>query len=130
MYMRCNCNSNFNINNGNCNCKKNCGCDSMNYMNDMIDNTCDNMMDSCDYSNINPCSCGFDEYDGLPDNPMLAQAYVPIQQFSKTFCPEVGLRMGTIFPDLVRPYMPCQSIRENQYIANTNVVKGGCNCGM
>ena len=43
------------------------------------------------------------------------------------FNPCVGLKMGTIFPELVSPYMPCQSMREIDYIAATNTIKEGCN---
>ena len=45
----------------------------------------------------------------------------------KTFKPEVGLKMGTIFPELVSPYSPCQDMREMEYIAATNKIKEGCN---
>ena len=38
---------------------------------------------------------------------MLAQSYVPWQTMDKTFKPCVGLKMGTIFPELVSPYVPC-----------------------
>ena len=34
----------------------------------------------------------------------------------KTFTPCVGLKMGTIFPELVSPYSPCQSVEENAFI--------------
>lgn len=45
----------------------------------------------------------------------------------KTFIPSVGLKMGTIFPELVSPYMPGQSMREIEYLKATNPIKGGCN---
>ena len=53
----------------------------------------------------------------FPDNAVLAQSYVPFQFMDKTFKPCVGLKMGTIFPELVSPYVPCQSIEEieNEY---------------
>lgn len=35
--------------------------------------------------------------------------------------------MGTIFPELVSPYMPGQSQREIEYIRNMNQIKEGCN---
>ena len=35
----------------------------------------------------------------------LAQAYVRPQPLEKLFTPEEGLRMGTVFPCLSRPYM-------------------------
>lgn len=34
----------------------------------------------------------------------LAQAYVPDQPYERTFSPEEGLKKGTIFPSLFRPY--------------------------
>ena len=74
------------------------------------------------------CECGFDETDNyFPENPMLAQSYVPIQQMNKTFKPCVGLKMGTIFPELVSPYMPGQSQAEIEYIKATNKIGEGCN---
>ena len=91
----------------NCNCGCNCG------------HTDHNMMD---------CGCGFDEEPSVfPLNPMLAQSYVPIQEMDKTFTPCCGLKMGTIFPELVSPYMPGQSMREIEYLKSTNEVKEGCN---
>ena len=73
------------------------------------------------------CECGFDEEDVFPTNPMFAQSYVPWQTMDQTFCPEVGLKMGTIFPELVSPYAPCQSIEEINFIRETNQIKEGCN---
>ena len=58
---------------------------------------------------------------------MLGQSYVTIQYMDKTFKPCVGLKMGTIFPELVSPYMPGQSMNEIEYLAATNTVKEGCN---
>lgn len=34
----------------------------------------------------------------------LAKAYVKIQCYNRQFRPEVGLELGTIFPELYRPY--------------------------
>jgi len=42
------------------------------------------------------------------ENRELARAYVPMQGFDELFKPEVGLRSGTIFPELFRPYTPRQ----------------------
>ena len=67
------------------------------------------------------------KYNYFPENPMFGQSYVPIQRMDKTFIPSVGLKMGTIFPELVSPYMPGQSQREIEYIRNTNMIKEGCN---
>lgn len=74
------------------------------------------------------CACGFDEdFNGFPENPMYAQSYVPIQQMNQVFRPEVGLKKGTIFPELVSPYCPNQSVEEIEYIKVTNKIGEGCN---
>ena len=76
----------------------------------------------------NECECGFDEEPSVfPANPMLAQSYVPIQTMDKTFTPCCGLKMGTIFPELVSPYEPCQSIEEINYLKKSNEIGEGCN---
>ncbi len=38
--------------------------------------------------------------------PRLAEAYVPDQQYVKAFPPAEALAQGTLFPELVRPYVP------------------------
>lgn len=38
------------------------------------------------------------------DSMPLAMAYVPFQKFTTTFDTCVSLRMGTIFPDLCKPF--------------------------
>ena len=58
---------------------------------------------------------------------MLGQSYVPIQYMDRTFRPAVGLKMGTIFPELVSPYMPGQSMEEIAYIEARNTIGEGCN---
>ena len=86
-------------------------------------------MNMCHTHEMN-CNCGFDMDDNnsvFPSNPMLAQSYVPVQQMNKVFTPEVGLKMGTIFPELVSPYSPGQSIRDIEYLKSTNTIVEGCN---
>lgn len=108
----CNCSSNSNS----CNKKDE----------DIIDDTCECVQSVMDTSDS--CECGFDEEDKLfPSNPMFAQSYVPWQTMDKTFTPCVGLKMGTIFPELVSPYMPGQSMEEIEYIRNANKIGKGCN---
>ncbi|MBR3720492.1 MAG: spore coat associated protein CotJA [Clostridia bacterium] len=63
----------------------------------------------------------------FPENPTLAQSYVPYQFMNETYKPCVGLKMGTIFPELVSPYVPCQSIEEIEFIKATNKIGKGCN---
>lgn len=119
---------------------KQCSCMNNNYTNNSYGNNeeSENEMMETSYQNayspctqndyMDCCECGFDEeYGVFPENPMLGQSYVPMQYMNETFKPCVGLKMGTIFPELVSPYTPCQSMRENEYIAATNTIKEGCN---
>lgn len=111
-----------------CCCMNNSNC---NENNEMLEDKCDDVC-SCNYENYekDECECGFDEDEEMnlfPENPMLAQSYVPWQYMDKTFKPCVGLKMGTIFPELVSSYMPCQSMRTNEFIAETNKIGKGCN---
>jgi len=93
---------------------------------DFIDDTCKNV--SSNLGMLDECECGFEERKNVfPENPMYAQSYVPWQTMEKTFVPSVGLKMGTIFPELVSPYMPGQSMEEIEYIRNTNNIGEGCN---
>lgn len=73
-----------------------------------------------------PCACGFNDPSLFPDNFMYGQSYVPIQYMDTTFKPDVGLKMGTIFPELVSPYEPCQGIAEIQYLREVTANEGRC----
>ena len=113
---------------------KKCYCmnNNTNFTNtNVIEDKCN---DICPYNfeecNKDECECGFDEEYEMgvfPENPMLAQSYVPWQFMDKTFKPCVGLKMGTIFPELVSPYMTCQSMRVNEFLEATNTIGKGCN---
>jgi len=116
--------------------RRKCYCMNNNYQedsceleNEIIETSCLNANSPCTNNEyVDCCECGFDEeYNVFPENPMLAQSYVPYQYMDKTFKPCVGLKMGTIFPELVSPYNPCQDMREMDYIAATNKIKEGCN---
>lgn len=120
--------------------RRKCYCMNNNYadnscelQNEIMEDKCSNINNntctSCNQdSYVDCCECGFDEeYSVFPENPMLAQSYVPIQYMDKTFKPCVGLKMGTIFPELVSPYAPCQDMREMEFIAARNTIKEGCN---
>lgn len=98
-----------------------CGCNMVNGANCDFDHN----MGENNYCN---CECGFDEEESLfPLNPMLAQSYVPIQKMDKTFTPCCGLKMGTIYPELVSPYVPGQGMAEIDYLKRTNEIGEGCN---
>jgi hypothetical protein len=114
-YRNCYCSNNSNTN---LNCENN---------DDTIQES-ENCQNTCNNTEAN-CQCGFNmnTESVFPDNPMFAQSYVPIQRMNKVFTPEVGLQMGTIFPELTSPYYPCQSIREIEFIQNSNEIKEGCN---
>ena len=96
---------------------------------DVLEDACQNEYCKCPDYDENDCECGFDEEElsVFPEDPMLGQSYVPIQYMDKTFKPNVGLKMGTIFPELVSPYSPGQSMKEIAYIAATNKIGEGCN---
>ncbi len=97
-----------------------------NATNDLMETKCNNVSSYEDYQNS--CDCGFDEEKNVfPENPMLGQSYVPIQYMNKTFKPNIGLKMGTIFPELVSPYMPGQSMEEIKYLQKNNEIGEGCN---
>ena len=91
------------------------------------ENHCSNVGNN-NFNMYDDCACGFESgYNPFPENPVLAQSYVPIQRMNKTFKPSVGLKMGTIFPELVSPYMPGQSMAEIEYLKRRNTVGEGCN---
>ncbi len=41
----------------------------------------------------------------LPAMPVVAMAYVPFQQYNTIYAPEKGLEVGTIFPELDKPFL-------------------------
>lgn len=95
-------------------------------------------MNNCNSNTVNinmpqfesNCECGFEDNSPFPDNYMFGQSYVPLQRMTTTFKSEVGLRMGTIFPELVSPYEPGQSLEEDNFLRCSNDIKEGCNSGM
>lgn len=120
------------------NIRRRCYCLNNNYMNlnssnnctkpDVIEDACKNIECNQDYNEN--CSCGFDDdnmSNVFPENPMLGQSYVPIQTMGETFKPCVGLKNGTLFPELVSPYSPGDSMKEIKYLEATNTIGKGCN---
>ena len=107
-----------------CNCNN---CSNITFDECDMETKCNNVQS--DYNmNMDSCSCGFDEeFNAFPENPMYGQSYVPIQKMNKVFKPEIGLKHGTIFPELVSNYCPNQSIEEVEYIKATNKIGEGCN---
>lgn len=100
-------------------------CDDVSNYNTASNNNCN--MNCCEMNNYD-CGCGFDTEESVfPSNPMLAQSYVPIQTLDKTSTPCCGLKNGTIFPELVSPYEPCDSMRFINYLKMRNTIGEGCN---
>ena len=96
----------------------------------MMEKACNEKKYSCSMNYNEKCSCGFDEdeeIDVFPENPMLAQSYVPIQYMDETFKPCIGLDKGTIFPELVSPYSPGDSMKDIEFLRRTNSIGEGCN---
>lgn len=113
---------------------KKCYCMNNNYtnncdeQNDILETQCQNVASNNNSMYNDNCDCGFDEeYSVFPENPMLGQSYVPYQYMDKTFKPAIGLKMGTIFPELVSPYKPGQSMETIKYLEATNKIGKGCN---
>ena len=117
-------------------CRK-CFCMNNNYTNsnmmhsceDVLEKKCNNICSNMQEEYNKNCSCGFDddEMDVFPENPNLAQSYVPIQTMNDTFKPCQGLKCGTIFPELVSPYSPGDSMKQIEYLDATNNIGEGCN---
>ena len=55
----------------------------------------------------------------MPNNPQLANAYVPYQYADQLLCPNDSLENGTTFPELVSPYAKNQSQCVIQYLMQT-----------
>ena len=116
---RCNrrCNScNRNCTSTNCNCRNN---------NNSTCNCRNNNNSSCSSrNNSNSCSCNMyanqasQNNNIFPENYLYGHAYTPNQCMNRTFTPECGLENGTIFPELVSPYSPGQSIDFIEYLKN------------
>lgn len=116
MNMNVNTNTNTNnISNSNNNVKTN---NRANMDPSNLNSTLTNNQNSNQNNPVTQSRCGFSESSVFPDNYMYGQSYVPIQYIDSTFRPEVGLRMGTIFPELVSPYEPGQNMREMQFLAS------------
>lgn len=57
----------------------------------------------------------------FPNEYMYGYTYVPRQMLNETFKPEVGLRKGTIFPELVSEWSPENSAMDMTYLRNSQM---------
>ncbi len=108
------------------NCNRRCNWNSSrnsNYRNSMNSCRCQNFGNCCnsgiyaDICNNNTTSSVF------PENYLYGHAYTPNQTMTNIFVPEIGLNNGTIFPELVSPYSPGQSMDFINYLR-----EGGVHC--
>lgn len=100
-------------------CRRNCRCRT-------CSRTCNSNNTSCNFQqrNSSSCNCMQNTYSNncsqnnnvFPKNFLYGHAYTPNQYMNNTFTPEVGLENGTIFPELVSPYSPGQSIDFIEYL--------------
>ena len=91
----------------------------------MCSNRCNNNSSENNYvacSNLNGNGYYMNNYNY--SNMNYGSAYVPNQVLNTTFSPIEGLANGTIFPELVRPYYPGQSMELINYLRYNN--GGGC----
>lgn len=51
-------------------------------------------------------TCSDEQRSALPENPVVAMAYVPFQQYNakNIYSAAEGFQQGTIFPDLDKPF--------------------------
>ena len=103
----CRCNCRRNSRSMNYNSNNNCRCRNCNTNNSS--NTCGCNMYANETSQTN---------NSFPENYLYGYAYTPNFCMRKTFTPECGLENGTIFPELVSPYSPGQSIDFIEYLRN------------
>ena len=104
-----------------CNCNRNC---HRNYSN--------SMMNSCNMyqNNHTLCNCmnsNTNNSNPFPSNYLYGHAYTPNQPLRDVFEPQTGLNHGSMFPELVSPYYPGQSMEFIEYLKNTER-NGGCGC--
>ncbi len=119
---RCCNNRNSNTNNNYYNSSSGCGCNLYNTNNlfpRYFNNSCSSEFDECE--------CGFSNSteEVFTQNPMYGHAYVPNQKMGNIFNQNCGLNNGTIFPELVSPYSPNDSVIENEYL-ESNIIESGC----
>lgn len=104
------CNSRCCSRNSNSNCRSNNYSNMYNNYQNSNCNMCSNNCRSNDRSSVYSNICQDNNTRVFPENYLYGHAYTPIQTLNNTYIPEVGLQNGSIFPELVSPYSPGQSI--------------------
>ena len=105
----------------NCNRRCNCSCTSnqnSNYRVRMNSTRCQNARNCCN-SEIYADICNDNNsVPVFPDNYLYGHAYTPNQIMNNTYTPRIGLQNGSIFPELVMPYSPGQSMDFINFLRN------------
>ena len=65
--------------------------------------------------------------NAFPSNYLYGHAYTPNQTLNELFDPQTGLDNGSMYPELVSPYYPGQSMEFIEYLKSTGR-NGGCGC--
>lgn len=100
-------------------CSRRCNCNNSNNCNWNSDNNCGYRNNNSDNSRSNNSGCNMCNNNNVfPENYLFGYAYTPNQCMNNTYSPEEGLSNGTIFPELVSPYSPGQSIDFIEYLRN------------
>lgn len=99
--------------------------DCLNEENKMYETSCINPSNNNE-ANINNCSCGFENNNIFPNTLLYASSYVPHQYINNVYQSKYGLKMGSIFPELVSPYCPGQSQEILNYLKQSKDYEGGC----
>jgi hypothetical protein len=63
----------------------------------------------------------------FPSNLMYGHAYTPNQRMNELFDPQTGLSCGSMYPELVSPYSPGDSMAFIEHLKTTDR-NGGCGC--
>ena len=81
-------------------------------------------------SNSCCCNCrNCRELPMCPEYPVLANSYVPYQYLDELFEPAEALENGTVFPELVRPYVQNESQCIIKYLEETKTCEEVDECG-
>lgn len=77
------------------------------------------LQNNCYYNRFNSNFCSKNR-SPFPKNYIYGHAYTPNQNFNEIFSAEDGLIHGSLFPELVSPYQPGQSMEFINYLKQTD----------
>lgn len=110
--------------NCNCRCPKASSCRCQNSNTNSCSLCSRNSDSNCPCRNNTNCP---NNSSPFPANYMYGYAYTPNQTMNELFDPQTGLAHGSMYPELVSPYSPGDSISFIEYLKTTGR-NGGCGC--